>query len=408
MLSRLLLILCLFAQGVHADESTTPPDFTLNGFGTAGLTRSSNPNVGFVRDLSQEHGSHGDWRSETDSLFGLQANWNLTNKLSFVAQGITRYHGSNSYNPELMWAFARYEPNDFASIRLGRLGTDFYLYSDSRNVGYSYLTVRPSADYFGLLPFSHIDGGDVQLSYPLATTIFRARMYLGWLNETFPLADRHWSLKGSRMAGGSLSVQQGAWTIRLSSSELYFKRNLPIEGVTEGLKQASAYYPEAENTASALEVAHSRSRFHSVGGVYDDGPLQLQLMLSRVEHSSAAFQNWQAGYALAGYRLGAFTPFVGYSWIRSQARSNDSGIPDGVSAQLDQLNAATRMVFADSHSHQNTTSLGIRWDFMANMDLKVQYDLIRGKPTSTFPYRDETNTWNGKTNILSVVLDFVF
>lgn len=392
----------------HALEANTEGSLTFNGFGTLGATRSSSPEAGFVRELSQPHGSAGKWRGELDSLVGLQANWQASSNLTLIGQVVSRYRLGSNFSPELMWAFARWEPTGYTSIRAGRLGTDFYMFSDSRLVGYTYLTVRPSTDFFGVLPFSHIDGGDAQVSIPFAGGILRGKAHLGWLDETLPLAERRWNLQGSRMLGGSLTYQHGPWTVRASSSELRFKHNLPIDDLTDGLRQASAMFPQAAAAADALNVAESRSRFHSLGGVYDDGPLQVQLMLSRVQHTSAAFQNWWAGYLLAGYRIGEVTPFAGYSWIRSDKKQVATGIPDGVAPALDTLNTATNAALADSRSDQHTTSVGLRWDFARNFDLKVQYDAIRGTPASIFPFRNETAQWNGKTDVLTIVLDFIF
>ncbi len=406
----LLSTLGLIASPPLFAETTedSPSAFSFNGFGTLGATRSSSSEAGFVRELSQPHGSAGKWRTEPDSLFGLQANWQATSELAVIGQVISRYHVGSSYDPEVSWAFLRWEPNGNASFRMGRLGTDFYLFSDSRQVGYSYLTVRPSADFFGVLPFSHIDGADAQFTWPIGAAFLKARLHYGWLDEKLPLADRRWNLSGSRMVGGSLTFQQGAWTLRASSSSLRFEHNLPINELTDGLRGVSSMFPSAGAAADRLDIAGSTSRFHSLGGVYDEGPLQAQLMISRVTHSSASFQNWWAGYALVGYRIGQFTPFVGYSWIRSQAKTLNPGLPSGIDPGLDQLAIGTAQVLADSHSNQHTTTFGVRWDFATRLALKLQLDLIRGKPDSLFPYRDETAAWKGHTNVSTIVLDYVF
>jgi hypothetical protein len=389
-----------FAEAADVPEESR---FSLNGFGTAALTHSSSKEAGFVRDLSQPHGSQGGWSGNVDSLLGIQASWRTSDNLALVSQVVSRYHYDSSYDPELMWAFARYDLNGYSTFRLGRLGTDFYLFADSRQVGYTYLTVRPSTDYFGALPFSHLDGADAQFTMSLGSALLRARVHMGWLDEKLALAERTWSLRGSRMTGGSLSLQQGPWTIRLSSSELKFRHNLPIDDLSAGLRLVGAI-----TAANALDVAGSTSRFDALGSVYEEGPLQIQFMLSRASHSSQAFQNWQAGYLLAGYRHGKLTPFASYSWIRSKARTLSTGMPDGLGAPLDQLNSGTASVLADSHSDQRTSSLGVRWDFQENMDMKIQFDAIRGRASSIFPFRDETSNWNGRTNVLTLALDFIF
>lgn len=409
MRSILLFLLFVMAGPVAAGPGEDDARFSINGFGSLGLTRSSSGDAAFVRELTQPKGSRGDWSGNVDTLFGVQANWQLNDRFALTAQAISRYHRHGTYAPELAWAFARFDPTPFTSLRLGRLGTDFYLYADSRMVGYTYLTVRPSADFFGVLPFTHLDGGDLQVSVPLGDSVLTGRLHGGRLNEKFPLADRIWDIGGSRMFGGSLSLQRGPWTVRLSTSEIRFKGDLPIGELSDGLNQAAAGgFPQAAAAARAIALDGTRSRFNSLGVVYESGPWQGQLMLSRVRHTTRAFQNWHSGYLLGGYRIGSVTPFAGYSWIRSSSRQLASGIPDGVSPALDELNAGLATVLRDGHADQGTLSLGARWDFAENMDLKVQLDLIRGRSSSVFPYRDEKADWNGRTGVVSVVLDFVF
>jgi hypothetical protein len=61
-----------------------------------------------------------------------------------------------------------------------------------------------------------------------------------------------------------------------------------------------------------------------------------------------------------------------------------------------------------THSDQHTVSFGARWDFRQDMALKAQLDLIRGTPKSVFPFRDDVPGWDGRMNVFSLALDFVF
>ncbi len=55
--------------------------------------------------------------------------------------------------------------------------------------------------------------------------------------------------------------------------------------------------------------------------VFDRGPFQFQLMLSKIRQQGAVFEDMLAGYAIASYRIGHWTPFVGYSQARSNAEA---------------------------------------------------------------------------------------
>jgi len=398
--------LLLGAAPAMAGESAPPTEehFRFSGFGTLGLTRSDSHQAGFVRDLTQPDGSAGQWTGKLDSLLGLQASWQFTPQLEAVVQGVSRYHYDHSFNPELMWAYVRYEPSPYLSLRLGRLGTDFYLYADSRQVGYSYLTVRPNPDYFVALPFSHVDGGDAEVTLPVGPGVARVKVFAGRLDEKLALADRTWNLAGSSMWGSHLTLSHGPWTARLGRSYLRFAKDLPIAPLPDLLNATRV--PAAQAAAEALGAAGKSARFDSLGVVYDQGPLLVQFMLSHAHQDSAIFQSWWASYVQAGYRLGDFTPYAGYSRIYSTPHPVATGLPNVPPLSL--LNRATAATQADSRANQSTVNLGLRWDFARNMDLKVQVDAIRGHADSLFPVRGERSGWNGHTNVFTLTYDFVF
>lgn len=386
----------------------TYPTAHFGGFTTLAAARSSSDQAEFVRDLSQPDGIGRRWSAKIDSVLGLQGNVHLTSQIEAVMQAVSRYGPRGDFRPELTWAFASLTPSPALALRAGRIGTDFYMLSDSRWVGYASLTVRPPNDYYGALPFYSIDGADVAFTRPLAGGILRAKAFSGLSREEAPLADRIWDLDGSRMTGASLGFQTDAWQWRVSHARIRFSHGLPVpEALVSGL---NALAPDA---ARQLAVADTTSRFTSVGLVHDAGPLQAHLMINRTRHQSAAFQDSRGGYAIVGYRIGRVTPFAGYSRIRSTPKTVITGLPlntgnpafDNAVRALDTGLAA---VLADSHANQHTTTLGVRFDVFSGIALKAQWDAVRGQPTSIFPYRREQPGWNGRTTVMTFALDSVF
>lgn len=389
-----------FAQGDSFSEASSQL-LTLRGFGTLGVARTNSDQAEFVRDLSQPDGVTNHWSGKIDSLVGIQANFQVTEKLDAVAQVVSHYRYDKTFWPDLTWAFLKYDHDSNFSLRAGRLGTEFYMLADSRQVGYSYLTVRPPGDYYGALPFSYIEGTDLQMTTPLVDGLVRGKVYSGVSREKAPLADRQWDLDGSRMTGGHIDYLSGSWQWRLGYAQIRFNHDLPLADLRDTLNTAGA-----QAAASAISVEDKLSRFYSAGVAYDKGPLQVQLMLSETRHDSDIFENSRSGYLIAGYRIGEVTPFAGYSWVRSSPKMLSTGLPN-VGA-LTVLNATLASTLADSHSDQHTTILGARWDFRRNTALKAQFDHVRGTPQSIFPYRGEKPGFNGNLNVLSLTLDFIF
>lgn len=379
----------LFNLPAQADSGQT---FTVNGFGTLGAVRTDTDHVEFVRDLSQARGATDEWTAKTDSVLGLQANWRITPQWQVVAQGVSRYRYDRSFRPEVAWAFVKYEPTPNLSLRAGRLGTEFFMLADSRWVGYSFLTVRPPGDYFWYLPFYSIHGADAALTLPAGEGVVRGKLFYGLSRGDIPLSDELWNIKGSPMLGGYLEYQSGPWQVRGSYANIRFEHDLPLAPVL--LKEYGIVFSQAD--ARFLETRNTRTHYYSFGVVYDKGPLQAQLMLNHIDQGTRALEDSDAGYLLLGYRLGEWTPYLGYSRVRSKKQAPPASP------------IAARIV-ADSHADQKTVFAGVRWDLVRNVALKAQWDGIRGDSSSLFPYRqDDLNRWDGRMDVFSMSLDFVF
>lgn len=389
---RLLGACCLLALSSLVVASDGSSAFSLQGFGTFGMARTTSDQLEFVRDLSQPSGVRKHWDGRNDSVFGLQGSWQIDPRLSAVVQATTKYRYDRTYNPEIAWAYLRYEPTPSATLRLGRLGTDFFMMADSRWVGYSYLTVRPPGDYFWYLPFYSINGGDAAYALSLGESLVRFKAFYGLSNGQIPLADRQWDIDGSPMTGASIEYQYAAWQIRASYANITFKNDLPISDILQ------AYSPDPAASSRYLASHDRRSDYYSLGVVYDQGPLQVQLMLNRIEQGSNSFESSEGGYLLAGYRVGEVKPYLGYSWIRSVQR-NTAG-----------RQVIEAKIMADAHADQATRIVGLRWDLARNMALKAQWDSIRGESTSIFPYRSDpaSGQWSGRMDVYTVTFDFIF
>ena len=119
-------------------------------FGTLGIAHTQGDGAGFIRDMSQPKGADNrglDW--QLDTRLGVQANLKVSDDFEAAAQIVSRYRNDNNFQPEPTWAYLKYSLNDTADIRVGRVGFDAFLSADSRDVGYSFLWVRPPVDYYG-------------------------------------------------------------------------------------------------------------------------------------------------------------------------------------------------------------------------------------------------------------------
>lgn len=404
MLALALASLCVSVPALALDER-----LTLHGFGSFGLARSSSDSAEFVRDLSQPRGIKGGrWSGRIDSILGLQLGWQATRELEFVGQAVSRYHYDGSRDPELMWAFAKWEPNASLSLRAGRIGADFMMLADSRLVGYSYLPARPSSDFFGPLFFSHFDGFDASLSGLLGDGIVRGKLFAGETQEKTSGAPGIWDTSGSPVRGVVLDYLVGPWQFRANLAQIKFSHDIRFAPLPDLLRTAGAAVgvPAAAEAAAALGTAGKKADFRSLGIVYDSGPLQVQGMFNTIHNETGAFQNSRAGYLLAGYRLGAVTPYAGVSWWHTKYKRYTTGLPD--IPAFAELNRTFEYLMVATAADQTTYTVGARWDVLSNVALKFQWDAVRGTSGSRFPFAHVDAGWNGRTDVLSIVMDFVF
>jgi hypothetical protein len=406
-IASLMLAVCI-SGSAHAETGSSESPFSLRGFGTIGLARSSSDHAEFVRDLSQPVGiKGGQWSGRIDSILGVQANWQATPEIELVGQVVSRLHYDRSHNPELMWAFAKWEPDPRLSLRAGRIGADFMMLADSRLVGYSYLPVRPPTDFFGPLFFSHFDGADLSLTMPMGRGLLRGKLFAGKTQEKAAGEPGIWDTSGSAVRGVVLDYITGPWQFRANAASIRFAGDIYTYGMPDMLRSAgvSLNIPTAIAAADSLLSKGTVTRYYSLGVVYDNGPLQVQGMLNKICHETEIFENSHAGYFLAGYRVAAVTPFVGISWWKSKTRTYATGLPE---PGFTVLNQGYLGFIAGARVDQTTYTLGTRWDLRNNIALKLQWDAVRGNSASRFSFQRSDSDWNGKTNVLTATLDFVF
>lgn len=402
-----LIALLSLSHAVPAQEQNGGmAALTVRGFGTLGVARSTNGQAEVARDLLQPRGIPDHWSARNDANLGVQANYLASDTVEAVAQAVSRYNYKGNFTPEVTELLVKYDPSAYLSLRGGRIGTDFFMHGDSRLIGYSQLAVRPNIDYFSSLAVTYLDGGDGQVTLPLGDGLLRGKLYYGFLAEKLPFAGGQLDLRGSRSIGGYVDYQAGGWQWRGGMAQISFKHAMPaaVGELQADLRDTGA--ASAARAADALELQGTDVRYYSIGAVYDRGPLLLQLMLSRLSYESEAVRDQDSAMFLAGYRIGEVKPFVGYSRVRSRRAHLAPGLPDTGSGA--QLNAALAGVLAQSYADQHTVSLGMRWDFRRDMALKFQADAIRGSDDSIYMVRQETPRWNGKTNVFTLALDFVF
>lgn len=397
------LVLIVSARLAHAEVHADR--LTLRGFGTVAVTTHDTDGIEYRRHVGQGRGiSASEPGIDSDSLAGLQLNANLASRLDLVVQGLTRMDVEGEWKPRVTQAFLRYSPDESLVFRGGRFGYDIYLLAESRQVGYSYIAVRPSQEFYGLVTHDEVDGVDVSWTARLGRGLVRARVFGGRGSDATALADGTFWEGRSDVVGFTLDYSWRAVTARAALLEVEYGGNPDLAGLGQALVGTGA--PEAVSIGNELIASSQGSRGMQLGMAYDEGPLQAQLLYGHILSDSISGPAVRAWLGQVGYRVKAWTPFVAHSRSRDRDAIRTTGLPD--IPELQPLNGMVQLLQENMRATQRSTSVGVRWDVTARWDLKLQADFTR-IDDSVLNFDRRTGA-NGPVNmtVLTAGVDFVF
>lgn len=387
------------AQEIAADR------FTFRGFGTLGATTHDTDGIEYRRNVGQAHGvaAH-DIDFQADSLAGLQFQAGLAPRLDLTLQGVTRQNSEGNWSPRVTQAFLRYSPDESLVLRAGRFGYEIYLLAESRQVGYSYLAVRPSQDFYGLVTNDEVDGLDTSWSTRLAAGVLRIRAFGGKGSDETALPDgTSWSGR-SDVLGSTVDYAYRSFTARVAMLQVSYGANADLRGLGRALVETAV--PESVDIGRELVESSQQSRGLQVGIAYDNGPLQAQMLYGHIISDSISGPNVDAYLAQVGYRLHEFTPYLSYSRSQDRDPLRTTGLP-GIPELLPLIGTVSALQ-EGVRAAQHSTSLGLRWDFAPEWAFKVQADFATLRDSAMNFDRRDTPDDPARLTVLTATLDFVF
>ena len=405
-----LLLGLACAAFAHADDSMSKPDWSLQGFGSAGAAYSNNAESDYVTSLIKPDGVGASGRLSTnfDTRLGVQLNVTANAQWSAVLQVVSEQRLNHSYRPTVEWANIKYQATPDLALRVGRTALPMFLAADYRKVGYAFPWARTPVEVYGSIPLTSSDGIDATYRFNRGalknvTQGFYGRTRLALLDGG--------AIEARRTAGFANTTEYGAASVRLSmlTSDLTID-NAELRVFFDGMRQFGA---QGAALAERYTLVHKRVNAVSIGASYDPGRWFVMGELGQIRTRSL-LGDTTSMYGTAGYRLGDFTPYLAFARVRADSLSTEpglnlAGLPPaaaGAGAALNgYLNALLTIVPA-----QRTTSIGMRWDCMTDVALKLQFDHVITLDGSRGTFSNvQPGFRSGRSvNIASAVLDFVF
>lgn len=397
------LLLALAASTGRADDLSGSP-FVFRAFGTLGAVYQNARGLAYRRDVSQGHGARaGEVDLGTDSLLGLQVTGRASSSLDAQVQTIVRRNAAGVWRPELARAFARYQPSETVMVRAGRIGLGVFLLADALDVGYSYLTIRPPVEVYGMLASDEFDGADATFSRRLGAGVGRIRVLGGRLPFEIAFANGMVSnIDGAAVLGLTVDYLYGDWQTRAALLEIH------APGGSDPVAPALARtgFPQAVHLAGELNPSAQNSYGGEIGATYEGDPLGAALVFVHLDSDYLAGPKFNAAFALASYRIAQLTPYTAFSMTDSFATTQPTGLPP--LPLFEPLIAAAQEDETALQTTQRDFSIGARYDFAPHVDLKMQIDRIWLHQSGLIFDYNVPPPGHTSLTVFGVALDFAF
>lgn len=422
--SRAILSLALVVSAtVKADDY---PNWSFKGFGTIGLARSDSNTLGFYRDRTQTRSVKKSFEVAADSRLGLQLDVDINDFWHITAQYIVRDHAGNFFEQNLEWAFLKWNPGDGYEIRAGRMGTDAFLLSDYRNVGYAYPWIRPPHDFYANIPPSHFDGIDIKKTFFLDEGELAFKVMGGYTSTTLNEYYLDYELEGAT-AMINVVYTTGDWSLRAGyaylSQEKEIKAN-SIDTFRSVLDDQTNNFlvPNLNQLTSNTRVkGTSYLQFSSIGLAYDDGTWLVHTEAAYLDEEGQSFVNPDVvnGYLGVGRRISDVTLFARYGISHSLSKKQEplDINPALMGSPYEDAARGLSQSVATYHNEQETNhqslSLGLRWDFYPKVAFTAEWSHYwlgeNGIGSSVWEHdgHSSKDTPN-HLNLVSFGIDFIF
>lgn len=388
-----------------AMAQSDPLTFKFSGFGTFGAVHSSEKNADFSSTILQPDGA-GFSRGTSytnDKKVGLQVSTNLTDWLSVTAQGVSEYRYDGTYSPNMTLGFAKVKVSPEFTVRLGRVPMPAYIISDYQKTGYAYTWVRPPVEVYQFNPILSVDGGDITWQTHVGNVALATKVFAGSFDTKGFALKSVTDFTFRKMAGVSFTAAHGNATYRAFYTQFDITAdnsfvNTYLGYIRTGLPGGPfGVVPPDPALADQLSLYQKRITYISLGYQYDPGDWFVLGEVARNAGDDNLIVHSTAGYVTGGYRLGNWTPF-----LMLAKRQNDSATTNP--------NPIANALLSGQNRASQTLSVGLRWDFMKNLDLKLQCDAVKngagapGALSNTQPAFQKGQSYN----LITINLDFVF
>ncbi|SEG28357.1 hypothetical protein [Marinobacterium lutimaris] len=382
-----------------------PDNLRISGFGSIALTKGGDDDFGFRSNVSQE-GEFGNWSFRPDSVLGVQVDATFSDSLKGTLQLVGKDRPENGLEESVEAAYLSYNIDPRWTLRAGRLGLDLLPMSEYENIGFAYDWVRPPVDYYGLIPFSYLDGVDLRYSRPAGPGTLSAKLYAGKTKNVFESFYQHNFFELQPFYGASLRYELNnfALTASYARSKIQDFSN-PNVDLLKGYLLSLPPITGGRDVVETLRLDGVQTEYYSLAAEYRTGPWKATAEIAYLDSEGELFLPFLGGYAGLSRRFGDVSLFG----LVSHARTTEDAAKLDAPLLPQPLGHYIQRALNSVQSDQKTFSLGARWDLRSNMALKMQWDRTWVEEGEAFLWGRETEqTPSAKLDTFTLSMDFVF
>lgn len=312
----------------------------------------------------------------TQNTVGLQASSDLSDNLSATIQIIAR--GQEGYTLKPEWAYLTWQATDNTKVRIGSIGTPFYMFSDFQDIGYAYAWTRPPEEVY-TLPITTFDGVNVYHNRTIGSFDGSLEIYYGGLDDSFNLGGTEIPSSTRNQIGIASTLGRDWWTIRAAFHTATLTNDISNLAVSEdqtfGDFADQLRFFGLDKNADLLLPQDDPAYFTELGYTIDTGRFVSVGEYIIFDYQDNFFAKNIRYYVMGGVRVGNVLFHVTTAGSRDQESTPQEGIleTDPAAGFIPVLEGLA----LSQVEKRDVLSLGIRWDLPAGTALKFQLDQLR-------------------------------
>lgn len=401
--------ICTLALSLLATDAQAV-EFNFSGFASLSAGRTNSADEKLI-DYGQN------WSARSDTVLGLQLDAQINNKFSIMGQVVSRgfsYDDKDDYELTTDWLTLNYQIDSNKRVRIGRVQSPLFLYSDTLEIGYSYVWARPPIDvYMPILGFIHsVDGIDFTYAPYTQWGDLSVSVFAG---ETDGVYNNSIVTEAQPIVGLEITLDRQDIMFRYALQGMSLTQSSSFGQIGNGFLALSGIDPLFTELANSFELEDGWYQYHSLGAqAFKDDWTFVAEMNGTVAPEKDLNIRFFGTYFSASLTGEVFTPYgvLGYSRLRPNSElselltRSETIVPTGINPMLDVLRNVAMSSVNSLYVSSYSTTLGVRMDFHPQWALKAEIQYFTGG--TALIVGDLTVDRDKDVILATLVLDTVF